>query len=904
MSRIDIRHILKYRNDNGKLSNEDFNNNLRILALLTKSNLLEKLEADEVLGLTEEKIENKREKLGYNVITNKKKDGILYKLYHSFINPFSLVLIFLAVVSFFTDYYLAIPEERSLTAVIIILTMVTLSGVLRFVQEGKSTKAGEKLKAMINTTTSVLRNGTFSELPISELMVGDIVKLAAGDMIPADIRILSAKDLFISQSSMTGESEPVEKFVNISEKLFDNAEVSHFEFENLAYMGTNTVSGSATGVVIGIGNNTYLGKMSDLITEKRDTTSFDKGVNSVSWILIRFMMFMVPVVFVVNGLTKGNWLEALLFAISIAVGLTPEMLPMIVTTNLAKGAVVMSQNKTIVKNLNAIQNFGAMNLLCTDKTGTLTEDHIVLERHLNVHGVEDLRVLKYGYLNSYFQTGLKNLLDIAILTFGAKENMSSLEEEYEKIDEIPFDFQRRRMSVVLKNKVKKSQIITKGAVEEMISICTFVEYNGAVVPMTEQLKNQILETVYKLNEEGLRVIAIAKKSNFTEEKGFTVADENEMVLIGYIGFLDPPKESAAEAIKALFEYGVDVKVLTGDNEIVTKHVCQKVGIEDTNILLGSQIDSMSDDELKVAIEKTHIFAKLSPQQKARVVSLFRENGHVVGFMGDGINDAPAMRKSDVAISVDTAVDIAKECADIILLEKDLMVLERGVIQGRKTFANIIKYIKMTASSNFGNMFSILIASAFLPFLPMMPTQILLLNLIYDNSCIVIPWDNVDEEYLKVPRKWESDGISKFMLWIGPTSSVFDITTYALMYFVICPMVLGGSFNSAGMDKDMFIALFNTGWFVESLWTQTLVIHMIRTPKIPFIQSIASKPVMFATTAAIIVGTVIPYTPLGPVLGFSSLPPVYYLFLMLTIGLYIALVSVLKKMYIKKYGRLL
>lgn len=605
-----------------------------------------------------------------------------------------------------------------------------------------------------------------------------------------------------------------------------------------------------------------------------------------------------------NGLTKGDWGESFLFALSVAVGLTPEMLPMIVTTNLAKGAVKMAKKKTVVKSLNSMQNFGAMDVLCTDKTGTLTEDKIVLQYHLDVQGNENERVLRHAFLNSFFQTGLKNLMDLAIIDEANKLNLSYLKEKYTKVDEIPFDFNRRRMSVVIKDKKGKTQLITKGAVEEMLKISSKVEYRGKVESLTEEIKKEILEIVERLNSQGMRVIAVSQKTNPSVEGVFSVADESNMVLMGYLAFLDPPKESTLSAIKALNENGVSVKVLTGDNDGVTKCICKQVGIEVENILLGSQISEMDDEELKKKVEKINVFAKLSPSQKARIVRILRENGHTVGFMGDGINDAAAMCEADVGISVDTAVDIAKESADIILLQKDLMVLEQGVIEGRRTFGNIIKYIKMTASSNFGNMLSVVIASVFLPFLPMLPIQILALNLIYDISCISIPWDNMDEDYLRKPRKWDASSIGKFMIWIGPTSSVFDIVTYIIMFFIICPSVAGGHYGAPGVDNLLFISVFNTGWFVESLWSQTLVIHMIRTPKLPFIESIASLPVLAITTLSIIIGTIIPYTFLGNSLGMSRLPYTYFPWLLGIVVCYMVLATIMKSVFRKHYGELL
>lgn len=855
-------------------------------------------------GLTNEEAEERVDEYGVNEISYGNENVCYKRLIRAFINPFTIVLFILGIVVFITDYVLPAAGDKKLTTLIIMSAMVTISGGLKFIQEGKSNSAGEKLKSMIKTTAAVVRNGIESEISIKEIVPGDIIKLAAGDMIPADIRIISAKDLFVSQSSMTGEAEPVEKFATLSPIKEQVNSSNYLDFENLAFMGTNVVSGVATAVVAFTGNNTCIGTMAEVLTEKRELTSFDKGVNDVSLLLIRFMAVMVPVVFLINGFTKGDWVQAFLFGISMAVGLTPEMLPMIVTTNLARGAVTMAKSKTIVKNLNSIQNFGAIDVLCTDKTGTLTEDKIILERHLNIQGDEDIRVLRHGYLVSYFQTGLRNLLDIAIINHGEEKGFSGFDKIYEKVDEIPFDFTRRRMSVVLKDTNGKTQLITKGAVEEMLSVCTFAEYDGRVEALTPRIKKEILKTVDELNSDGMRVIAVAQKTNPSPEGVFSVKDESDMVLMGYIGFLDPAKKSAKDAIAALKEYGVAVKVLTGDNEKVAKFVCKQVGIDSRCILLGSDMENMSESELKKIIEKTSIFAKLSPQQKARVVTVLRENGHVVGFMGDGINDAPAMKKADVGISVDTAVDIAKESADIILLQKDLMVLERGIIEGRKTFANIIKYIKVTSSSNFGNMFSVLVASALLPFLPMLPIQLLILNLIYDISCISIPWDNVDDDFLKIPRKWNAKSIGSFMLWIGPISSIFDIITYVLMFFVIAPMVCGGSFGAPGVNNILFISVFNAGWFIESLWSQSLVIHMIRSPKIPFIQSWASLPVFLMTTTAIIIGSLIPFTTLGTALQMSTLPKIYFLGLFVIVLAYMILATTVKKFYVRKYGELL
>lgn len=898
------------------------NNRIHFAAVNSGKELLQKLHTT-ICGLNMDEVSASRSKYGTNKVTHEKKKSLVRRLIDAFVNPFTAILTCLAVVSAVTDIifpYFSLfgsePEDFDYLTVIIILTMVIISGTLRFVQESRSGNAAEKLLSMITTTCTVTRREQEKiDIPLEDLVVGDIVHLSAGDMIPADIRILEAKDLFVSQSSLTGESEPVEKTARICTQ-----KESITEYTNIAFMGSSVISGSATAVAVNTGDNTLFGSMASAVATEAVETSFSKGVNAVSWVLIRFMLVMVPLVFFINGLTKGDWLEAFLFGISIAVGLTPEMLPMIVTTCLAKGAVSMSKKRTIVKNLNSIQNFGAIDILCTDKTGTLTQDKVVLEYHLNVHGKDDIRVLRHAYLNSYFQTGYKNLMDFAIIHKTEEEEelnpqLTDLSETYVKVDEIPFDFTRRRLTTVVQDKKGKTQMITKGAVEEMLSICTFAEYDGKVQPLTDSMRFKILQTVDELNNKGFRVLAIAQKSNPSPVGTFGIKDECDMVLIGYLAFLDPPKESTAAAIKALKEHGVATKILTGDNDKVTRTICKQVGLEVYNMLLGSEIEKMTDDELTHAAEYTDVFAKLTPDQKTRVISVLRENGHTVGFMGDGINDAAAMKAADIGISVDTAVDVAKEAADIILLEKDLMVLEQGIIEGRKTFANMIKYIKMTASSNFGNMFSVLAASALLPFLPMMSLHLILLNLIYDLSCTAIPWDNVDEEFISVPRKWDASSVGNFMIWIGPTSSIFDFITYIFMYFVFCPLFVSNGilyndlptyFCGAELVKmqTTYAAMFQAGWFVESMWSQTLVIHMIRTPKIPFIQSRASAPLTLLTCAGIAVLTIIPFTFFGTMLGFVALPASYFAYLIPCILLYMALATSLKKAYVRHYGDLL
>lgn len=841
-------------------------------------------------GLYKAEAVERLKEIGKNEIVREKNSQWFMLLVKAFINPFIGILMFLAIVSIILDVLLAAPDEREWMTVIIITTMVTLSGLIRFLQEWKSYKASEALRKMVTNKVSVFRKGSESitDINMIDLVPGDVVFLSAGDMIPADVRIVDAIDLFISQSSLTGEADAVEKAPHILKQPLRTGSV--IELNNICFMGSNVISGSAIAIVVNTGSSTYLGAIAKDIIGKRAQTSFDKGINNVSLLLIRFMLIMVPFVFFINGFTKGDWFEAFLFAISVAVGLTPEMLPMIVTSNLAKGAVKMAKYKTIVKNLNSIQNFGAMNILCTDKTGTLTQDKIVLDRYLDVDGNESVKVLRHAYFNSFFQTGLKNLMDKAILAHCHELNFEKIEEQYRKVDEIPFDFNRRRMSVVVEDRDGKRQIITKGAIEEIVSICKYAEYAGKAIPITTSIRERLLDISTDLNMKGMRVLGVAHKSWVEKESSFAVEDESEMVLIGYLAFLDPPKVSASSAVKALNEHGVEVKVLSGDNALTTQNVCRQVGINVENILLGYQIEEMDNEELEKAAIKTSIFAKLTPLQKSRIIQVLQSQNNTVGFLGDGINDAAALRQADIGISVDTAVDIAKESADIILLEKDLMVLERGVIEGRKIFGNITKYIKMTASSNFGNMFSVLAASAFLPFLPMLPIHLLIQNLLYDISQITIPFDNVDKEYLQEPRKWDASDLKRFMVHIGPISSIFDIATYLVMWYV---------FKCMTSDDQ---SLFQSGWFIEGLLSQTLIVHMIRTRKIPFIQSRASLPVMITTLAVMIAGVTIPFTGLGASIGLVPLPWSYFPWLIGILLGYCFLTQFLKNWYIRKYLR--
>ncbi|MFL9923298.1 magnesium-translocating P-type ATPase [Herbaspirillum lusitanum] len=850
-------------------------------------------------GLTEQEADAIRAETGPNEVEHEKPLSWWVHLWHCYKNPFNLLLTLLAAVSFYTE---------DMKAAIVIGTMVVVSTLMRFIQESRSNTAADKLKEMVSNTATVMRHDLVAdiaeeaqryfdvtlhpkgakriELPIKLLVPGDIVQLSAGDMIPADLRLLSAKDLFVSQAAMTGESLPVEKFITPA-----NTDASSpLELDNLCFMGTNVVSGSATAVVLTTGKRTYFGALAERVTAAdRSPTAFQSGVNKVSWLLIRFMLVMTPVVFFINGFTKGDWVEAFLFGLSVAVGLTPEMLPMIVTSTLAKGAVALSRKKVIVKRLDAIQNFGAMDVLCTDKTGTLTQDKIFLERHTGILGEANDEVLQYAYLNSYYQTGLKNLLDVAVLEHAELQREMAIASAYRKVDEIPFDFQRRRMSVVVSEREDHHELICKGAVEEIVSVCTHAKKNGEIVPFTPELLAEIRETTASLNAEGLRVVGVAAKDLPPTKEVYSLADESDLVLIGYIAFLDPPKESTEPALTALRGHGVTVKILTGDNELVTAKICREVGLEVEGMLLGSHVEKMSDAELAIAVEKTTVFAKLSPAHKERIVRVLHDNGHVVGFMGDGINDAPALRAADIGISVDTAVDIAKEAADLILLEKSLMVLEEGVIEGRKTFANMLKYIKMTASSNFGNVFSVLIASAFLPFLPMLPLHLLVQNLLYDVSQISIPFDNVDKEFLEKPQRWNPGEIGRFMVFFGPISSIFDVSTFALMWYVF------------GANSPDHQTLFQSGWFIEGLLSQTLIVHMIRTKRVPFFQSRASWPLMGMTLIIMAIGIIIPMSPLAHYFKLEALPLSYFPWLIAILVCYAALIQGMKRWYSNRYG---
>lgn len=840
-------------------------------------------------GLSSDEVERRQAQYGRNEVEHERRKNPVTMFIRAFINPFIGILTLLIVVSYVLDVWMAVPEEKEWTTILIIATMILLSVIIRFCQDWRASRSSEALRKMVKNTCSVKRAGReVEELPIEELVPGDIVTLAAGDMIPADVRVIETKDLFVSQSSLTGESEPIEKRPDARGRKYVRGSV--VELDNICYMGSNVISGSATAIVFGTGDNTYLGTIARAIVGHRAATAFDRGIARVSLLLIRFMLIMVPFVFLVNGITKGDWLEAFIFAVSVAVGLTPEMLPMIVTANLSKGAVAMSRKKVIVKDLNAIQNFGAMNILCTDKTGTLTCDQIVLERYINADGSADdsRRILRHAYFNSFFQTGLKNLMDRAILAHVRELELESMKDDYRKVDEIPFDFTRRRMSVVVEDRTGKRQIVTKGAVEEMLEICSYTEEGGAVRELTPERIATAKAICERMNHQGLRVLAVAHRSFLGKEDNFSVGDERDMVLIGFLAFLDPPKPSAESAIRQLQNYGIEVKVLSGDNDAVVRTVARQVGITG-KALTGRELEELEGEELRRAVQEASVFSKVTPLQKTQIITLLQEAQHTVGFLGDGINDAAALRQSDIGISVDSAVDIAKESADIILLEKDLMVLGEGVVEGRRTFGNIVKYIKMTASSNFGNMFSVMAASAFLPFLPMMPIHLLVQNLLYDISQTTIPFDRMDAEYLRKPRKWDASGLSRFMIWIGPISSIFDLTTYLLMWYLF-------QCRSAEMQ-----ALFQSGWFVEGLLSQTLIVHMIRTRKIPFIQSRASWPVMAMTFAIMAFGIAIPFTPFGASIGLVALPWSYFPWLAATLTAYCVLTQAIKNRYVKRFN---
>lgn len=858
-------------------------------------------------GLTDEDAARRLTQDGPNVVARERRLSALVQFVLAFKNPFIGVLLALAAISSVTDIILPMRagEAPDYIGVVIILVMVALSAVLRFWQEFRSAKAAEALKAMVGNSATVMRRaeagstGELREIPMAQIVVGDVVYLSAGDMVPADVRLLDSRDLFISQAALTGEAIPVEKYDTlgaVSAKSADatfDADSDPLDHPNACFMGTNVVSGTATALVVATGPRTYFGSLAKAIVGSRAETAFDRGVNSVSWLLIRFMLVMVPIVLLVNGFTKGDWMNAFLFALAVAVGLTPEMLPMIVSSNLAKGAMAMSRRKVVVKRLNAIQNFGAMDVLCTDKTGTLTQDRIILAHHFDLSGAADDRVLQLAWLNSRHQSGVKNLMDRAVVDFADRRpDALTSAAAYRKIDELPFDFVRRRLSIVVENDQGGQVLICKGAVEEMLATSTAVRDGQATRPLDDAERQRLQQMARGYNADGFRVLVVATRAVPADQARirYVVEDEADLVIEGFLTFLDPPKETARPAIAALAEHGVTVKVLTGDNEVVTAKICREVGLEPGEPVLGRDIEAMDDATLARMVEERTVFAKLTPLQKSRVLKSLQANGHTVGFLGDGINDAPALRDADVGISVDSGTDIAKESADIILLEKSLMVLEEGVIKGRETFGNIIKYLNMTASSNFGNVFSVLVASAFIPFLPMLAIHLLIQNLMYDFSQLALPWDKMDKAFLTKPRKWDAKNIGRFMVWMGPTSSIFDITTFAVMWFVFAA-------NSVQMQS-----LFQSGWFVEGLLSQTLVVHMLRTQKIPFVQSTAALPVLLATALVCALGIYLPFSPVGAMVGLTPLPLAYFPWLVGTLLAYCVLTQGVKTLYVRRFGQ--
>jgi Mg2+-importing ATPase len=883
--------------------------NVRMPSRLADAARMEPSEALNLLGttmegLTEAAAAERLEQFGPNEVSREKRNDWAGRLWHALRNPLVILLSVLAIITFWTADVPGDPQSTNanLAGGWIMVVMVVLGVALRFIQESRADAAAAKLKAMIRVTATVIREGHAREVPLHQLVAGDIVKLSAGDMVPGDVRVLSSKDLFIIQATLTGESLPVEKF----EARDTRENMAPLEHSNLCFLGTSVESGTAQALVVETGAQTYLGTIAKSMASQLIETSFDKGIKKFTWLMLRFMAVMVPLVFLINGLKKGDWKEAFFFALAVAVGLTPEMLPMIVSVCLSKGAMAMSRKKVIVKRLNSIQNFGAMDVLCTDKTGTLTMDHVILEIHCDVFKNKSDPVLQDAYLISYFQTGLKNVLDRAVLEHPDARATLCL-EKYRKVDEIPFDFSRRMMSVIVETPEGDFQMLTKGAPEAVFSRCSQFESDGEYFPMEPILIGDLIQEYNDLSSDGFRVLAVATKK-LDKRGAYSKADECDLILKGYIAFLDPPKESTRKAIAALQQHGVVVKVLTGDNDLVTRKVCNEVGLQTGSILLGNAVEGMTDPQLSQAVETTHVFARLSPTHKQRIIETLRRNGHVVGFMGDGINDAPALRAADVGISVDNAVDIAKESADMILLEKSLMVLEEGVLEGRKVFVNILKYIRMGASSNFGNMFSVLGASYLFPFVPMLPIQILANNLLYDFSQVPIPTDNVGEDLIAKPHPWDMGEITRFILFIGPISSIFDYTTYAVMWLLFkcnlanlpVPPGLADQFaHVTDLDHTYPAALFHTGWFVESLMTQTLIIHVIRTRKIPFIQAHASLPLTITTVVIMAIAACLPFSPLARMLGFVPLPGLFWPILFLTLLCYVVLTQLVKMWLIRK-----
>ena len=856
-------------------------------------------------GLSQSQVELMREKYGVNSFSQRRSDTMLRLLRRAFINPFNIILLVLGIISLATDVVLVSNFARNATTAFIIFSMILISGTIRLIQELRAKNASKQLNRLIHESITVRRAGEVKEISAEELVVGDIVLLSAGDRIPADLRLTKVSDLFLSQAAITGESAILEK--NAQALSYSNSE-SLTQLENLAFMATTVISGKGEGIVLAVGKDTLYGSFTK--EEPNEKQSFQKGANSIAWVMLRFIAVLIPIVFILLKITGGRWLESFAFALSVAVGLMPEMLPMVITACLARGGLCMSKKQTIIKDINAMQGFGSMDVLCMDKTGTLTNESILLEYYMDVLGNESDKVLDFAFLNSSYHSGVCNPIDNAILACqtmpGHEQHFSDLLMRYQKEDEIPFDYSRKFVSTLVTDKNGDCQLIMKGNISQIVSRCSHVEFRGEVLPMEKNGRQSVASVVDEMLQDGMKVIAVARKK-IEKQDQIIPTDENNMILMGYLAFFDAPKKTAKTSVEAIKRLQVMPKILTGDQADVAASICRRVGIPSEIILTGVDLDQMTDDELGKTVENNHVFAELTPGQKVRIVSALRQNGHTVGFLGDGINDIPALCESNVGISVDTAVDAAKDAADVVLLQKDLGVLEQGILEGRKTFTNMLKYIKITASSNFGNIFSIVCASAFLPFLPMTSLQILLLNLLYDILCIILPWDNVDEEETLSPRDWSGKTLGRFMLFFGPISSLFDIVTFLFLYYILCPLLCGGTTYLNMVDPVMqsqYVALFQTGWFLESMWTQVLILHFLRTRKIPFVQSSPSIPVVCTTFAGIIVFTSLTFTKSAGIVGLTKLPIMYFLFLFVIVLLYMLLTTVVKIVYQKKYHELI
>ena len=856
-------------------------------------------------GLSSEQVETMRERYGTNSFTERNNDTTAHRLRRAFINPFNVILFVLGIVSLVTDVILASNFARNATTAIIIFSMILISGVIRLIQELRAKNAAEQLDRLIHESITVKRGGELMEIPAEELVVGDLVLFSAGDRVPADIRLIKVTDLFISQAAITGESAILEKS---SRRLSYGSQETLPQLENLAFMATTVISGKGEGIVLAVGKDTLYGSFTKIDSD--DKNFFQKGANSIAWVMLRFMAVLVPTVFVVLGISGGKWLESFAFALSVAVGLMPEMLPMVITACLAKGSLAMSKKQTIIKDINAMQGFGSMDVLCMDKTGTLTNESILLEYYMDILGNENTEVLDLAFLNSIYHSGVRNPIDNAILACqtmpGCETHYTDLLARYQKTDEIPFDYTRKFVSTLVTDESGESQLIMKGDISHIVARCIHVEYRGEILPIEKGGMQSVSSVVDDMLQDGMKVIAIARK-NVGQQNQIPPADEKDMILMGYLAFFDAPKKTAKESVAALKKLKVSPKILTGDQAAIAVSVCRRVGISAETVLTGAKLDEMTDSELSTAVEEIHVFAELTPGQKVRLVSALRENGHTVGFLGDGINDIPALNEANVGISVDTAVDAAKDAADVVLLQKDLNVLEQGILEGRKTFTNMLKYIKITASSNFGNIFAIVCASAFLPFLPMTSVQLLLLNLLYDILCIVLPWDNVDEEETMSPRDWSGKTLGRFMMSFGPISSLFDIATFLFLYYFLCPMLCGGATYLNLTDPALqlqYVSLFQTGWFLESMWTQVLILHFLRTHKVPFVQSRPSASVICITLAGVFAFTAITFTSGASLFGLTKLPFWYFVFLLIVALVYMLLTTVAKYFYQKKYHELI